>query len=109
MKHLCPVDRGLAARLASASGTTLLALGLEPPPAPIPERPSPVLKPEPVAPPPDPRLVDSVLVVAADGLNVAPAAVRAILHAAFKRARELGLDVRTVENALAPARVKAKT
>jgi hypothetical protein len=105
-----PADRDLAAQAATAASTTLEELGLVPRPEPLPSEPSPPTPPPaPVAPPPepkplppDPRLVDSVVCVAADLLSVPPQAVRSVLYAAFRRAREVGLDVAMVEAALAP-------
>jgi hypothetical protein len=45
--------------------------------------------------------VDAVVCVAADALAATPATVRDALHAAFRRARELGLSLQDVEDALA--------
>jgi hypothetical protein len=87
-----PLDAELAAGLAHAAGATLESLGIVPPKSP----PPPVL-------PPMPRhlVVDAVVCAAADATDAAPSAVRAILLAAFKRARELGLSTDEVEKALA--------
>jgi len=114
-----PADRSLAEDVASAAGTDLEAWGLIPrvappqPPAPAPvvfapeppSLPASASEPEPAPaapPPPHPRLVDSVVCAAADLLNVPPQGVRPALHAAFRRAQELGLDLETVVTTLAP-------
>jgi hypothetical protein len=87
-----PLDTDLAAGLAQCAGGTLEGLGIVPPSPP----PPPVL-------PPMPRhlVVDAVVCAAADATDAAPSAVRAILLAAFRRARELGLATDEVEKALA--------
>ncbi len=102
-------DPELAAELAGAASTTVDALGLVAPPAPIvatPPFPEPVVvlaPPPPLPPPPLPTalVVDAVVCAAADATQVTPAAVRATLLAAFRRARELRLTVEDVETALA--------
>lgn len=119
-----PRDPALAARIAAHSGTSLVALGIEKPPAP----PPPPLPPEPVrppapppAPPPPPppplptaTLVDSIVCVAADAAGVLPRAIRPALAAAFVRAREVQLDVGAIADSLTGAdgageKEKAKT
>jgi transcriptional regulator with XRE-family HTH domain len=93
-----PADAALAAEIATASGTTLGALGvlpLHPPPA----------APVPTAAPPD-RVVDAVVCAAAESIHVAPQNVRPALLAAFSCARELGLTVEDIEKVL---RAKANT
>ena len=75
----------------SPAGTTLIALGLEKPPAPPPPPPRP-------APPPPP--VEDIVCAAADAMNVLPRDVRPALLAAFTRTRRLGLGVEVVERAL---------
>ncbi len=89
-----PRDADLAAKLAASAGTTLEALGLvSPPPAAVVPAPGP--------PPLSPRhLVDVVVCAAAEALNVAPPAVRPVLLAAFRKAREVGLKVEDVEAVL---------
>lgn len=87
-----PHDAELAAEVAAAAGTTLVSLGLEAAQAP----PAP-------APPPRDLVVDAVVCAAADSTNVPPSAVRGLLLAAFRRARELGLTVDEVERALGQA------
>jgi hypothetical protein len=89
-----PVDPALAAELAYEARTTLEGLGLVAPPAPV-------------APPP-PRLatediIDSVVCAAAEAMGAMPSAVRPALLAACRRARRLGLDMKTVEEALGAA------
>lgn len=96
-----PRDADLAAKLAASAGTTLEALGLAiPPPAAV--EPAPAIAPQ--GPPPlSPRhLVDVVVCAAAEALNVAPPAVRPVLLAAFRKAREVGLKVEDVEGVLGP-------
>jgi len=91
-----PADRDVATQLAAAAGTTLIALGLEKPPAPPPPPPPPA----PPAPPVE-DIVDSIVCAAADAMNVLPRDVRPALLAAFTRTRRLGLGVEVVERALA--------
>jgi hypothetical protein len=84
-------DEALAKELAEATSETLESLGLVPPAKP----------PEALTP----LVVDSVVCAAADGFETAPATMRgtrAAVFAAFRRARQLGLSVEAVENALAP-------
>ena len=81
-----PHDPSLAAKLAQTGGTTLEALGIA-----VPAQ-------TPLAPPS--YLIDAVVWAAAEALNVAPPAVRPVLLAAFRRAREVGLRVEDVEAAL---------
>jgi len=83
---LYPVDPALAAEVAEAGETTLIALGLEKPPTPL---------------PPD-RIVDSVVCAAADAMEALPRLVRPGLLAAVVRARELGIGLETIEAALTP-------
>ena len=97
-----PRDPELAARLAAEAGTTLVKLGLV---APIQQPPSVVTSAPPPAPPP--HLTDVVVCAAAEELNVAPQAVRPVLLAAFRRAREVGLRVEDVERTLSAALERA--
>jgi transcriptional regulator with XRE-family HTH domain len=91
---LVPLDRGLAEEAAAHAHQTLEELGLVAPAAPPgPPRPAVTAR----------DLVDAVLCVAAEASDASPRALRPVLHAAFKRARELGLSVDAVEVALAPA------
>jgi hypothetical protein len=94
-----PADPDLAAQLAAAAGTTLVALGLVKPPAPPPPPPAP-------APPPPPveDVVDSIVCAAADAMSVLPRDVRPALLAAFTRARRLGIGIEAVEKALGAAK-----
>jgi transcriptional regulator with XRE-family HTH domain len=84
-----PQDRALAAELASSASESLESLGLE-----VSQAPPPL---------PSHLVVDAVVCAAADALEAAPNTVRAALHAAFKRARDLRLSVDDVEKALSPA------
>jgi transcriptional regulator with XRE-family HTH domain len=86
-----PLDPKLAATIAHEAGTTLEALGVV---KPVPPPPSPT---------PPPHLTDTVVCAAAEALNVPPPAVRPALLAAFRRAREVGLRVEHVEQALQDA------
>jgi transcriptional regulator with XRE-family HTH domain len=97
---LAPVDAALAAEAAAHLGETLMGLGLVAPPEP----PAPPIPVAPPAPPPTPAqdLVDVIVCAAADAMDAAPRVVRPVLHAAFRRARQLGLTVEQVERALAP-------
>lgn len=96
--HVHPHDAEVAAELAAAMGQTLESLGLVVPPLPAPPPPPP----PPAGPPPMPRhlAVDAVVCVASEALGAVPNAVRGVLLAAFRRARELGLSCEEVEQAL---------
>jgi hypothetical protein len=83
-----PHDPELASSLAASAGETLESLGIV---APAPA-PALTLPPHVVA--------DLIACAAADVLGSAPSAVRGALLAAFARARELGLSVADVEQAL---------
>jgi len=97
--HVLPHDRGLAAELAQAAGTTLDALGLVQRPAPAPAAAAP-----PVAPPPAPKLpdsvVDAIVCAAVDVTDMLPRQMRPALLAAYARTNELGLTAVDVERAL---------
>jgi hypothetical protein len=89
---LYPVNPALAEEAARVAGTNLVAMGLvvvPPPPEP----------PKPFIPPAD-KIMDSVVCAAAEAMNVMPGAMRAPLLAAFTRAREIGLTVEMMEEAL---------
>ncbi len=77
---LHPKDPALAAELAESAGTTLAALGLE---APQTEPDASLVRPE---------HADSVLVAAANALDLSPEAVRPAVAAAFSRALALGVS-----------------
>jgi DNA-binding XRE family transcriptional regulator len=102
--HVHPRDAETAPDLAAAIGQTLESLGIVAPPPPPPPPPAPLPAPPP-GPPPMPRdlAVDAVVCVASDALGAMPAAVRAGLLAAFRRARQLGLSCEEVEQALEKA------
>jgi transcriptional regulator with XRE-family HTH domain len=90
---LLPLDVALAAEAAAHLGDTLESLGLaapQPPPRPAP------------SPTPPQDLVDIVVCAAAEASDVSPRSMRPLLHVAFRRAREVGLTVQQVEQALAP-------
>jgi DNA-binding XRE family transcriptional regulator len=89
-----PEEADLADELLAAAGVHVPA-----PLAPPPERvPLPVPPPVPVAMPK--HAVDAVVYAAADAMNVAPRAMRLAIAAAFLRARELGLSIEAVAEAL---------
>ena len=90
-----PRDPALAREIVTALGTTLEAQGLVLP-APT---PSPLPPPAPAPDPPD-GIVDAVVCAAAEAMEMMPKEVRPGLHAAFARAREIGLTVDLVERAL---------
>jgi hypothetical protein len=83
-------DRETAAACAELGRTTLEAMGLAP---------APVAASAPFAPALE-DIVDSVVCVAAEVANVAPASMRSALLAAFTRARKIGLSVEAAEKAL---------
>jgi transcriptional regulator with XRE-family HTH domain len=96
-KLVYPRDPELAGTLAEASSETLESLGIVATALAVPasseSAPAPRLAPRFVA--------DLVVCAAADVLGVAPRSARAALLAAFSRAREMGLSVAEVEEALA--------
>ena len=81
-----PVDPALAARCARVGETTLEALGLEVPTPRDPPR----------------HHADAVVCAAAEALDASPRAVRPVLLAAVRKAREVGLTVEQLERLLAP-------
>jgi transcriptional regulator with XRE-family HTH domain len=96
-----PRDASLAAKIAAAAGTSLEQLGLvRPPPVAVPPVAKALALP---APSPPTHLTDAVVCAAAEALNAPPPAVRPVLLAAFRRAREVGLRVEDVEQALSDA------
>jgi len=100
-RRVSPIDAALAAELAEASDTTLLALGLEVPPAPAVVTTAAPVAPPPPPPPPDPiHIVDTVVCAAAEAMQLMPEAIRPALRAAFRRARLTGLSVEDVDRAL---------
>jgi len=95
-------DRALASELAALGGTTLVALGLESPPAP----PAP---PQPARPSPSAKhLVDSVVCAAAEAMQTPPHAMRPALVAAFERAAALGMTMEGALEGLAPEKKAGK-
>ncbi len=104
---LHPRDRNLASEVADAIDETLESLGLEMPPA-APPPPAPQAPPPPGAKARTEDFVDLVVLAAVEQSGSLPAAVRPWLHAAFKRAGELGLGVDMVESALRPASASKK-
>lgn len=81
-----PHNRALALKIAAAAGVTLEATRIEPPPPPP-------------APLPD-SVVDAVVCAAAEAMEMMPKEIRPGLHAAFARAKEIGLSVDAIERAL---------
>jgi hypothetical protein len=96
-----PHDADLAAQLAAAAGTTLLALGLVSP-APAPPLPSPAAPPAPAVE----DIVDAIVCAASDAMNALPREVRPALLAAFSRARRLGLSIEVIERALGASKAE---
>ncbi len=96
-----PRNRELSAQLAAAGHTTLEGLGLVAKVVPPPPEPAPAK--------PDARLVEVVLCAAAEALDASPAVVRPALLQAFRRARELGLDLETVEAGLQPTAASTRS
>jgi DNA-binding XRE family transcriptional regulator len=95
---LHPRNRALAAEVADHLEETLVSLGLEaPPPPPSPPVPPPAPAPPPVRPE---DLVDVLVLTAVEMTGAPPAAMRAMLHAVFRRGREVGLTVEGAEKAL---------
>jgi transcriptional regulator with XRE-family HTH domain len=88
-----PVQPELASQVAVASGTSLLALGLAPPPDPA----------APAALPPAHR-IERVVYAAAEASDLSPRAVRPALVAAFTRAKEVGFTLDDVLAALSAAK-----
>ncbi|MBV9946955.1 MAG: hypothetical protein JOZ69_08915, partial [Myxococcales bacterium] len=80
---------------AVAAGETLESLGLAP------KEPKESAKPPPRLAPSD--LADAVVCAVADATDLLPRALRPLLHAAFARARALGLTLEEVEEGLRPA------
>ncbi len=93
---LLPHDRTLAAEVADYVDETLVSLGLE---APLPP-PAPPLPPPPMSPIRAEDLVDVLVLAAVELTGAAPAPTRLMLHAVFKRAKDVGLTVDAVEKAL---------
>jgi hypothetical protein len=94
-----PHDVPLAEALAVQARTTLEKLGLvRPAPAPPPPLPPPAPSP-PV--PPLARLVDIVVCAVADALDLPPRAARPALLAGVRCAKDLGLKLDEMEQALA--------
>jgi transcriptional regulator with XRE-family HTH domain len=87
-----PLDAALAKDLAARGGTSLVALGLEKPPAPS------VVKGE-LTPLPA-HLADSIVCVAAEAVETTPKAMRPALVAAFERALALGMTAEEVLGAM---------
>jgi transcriptional regulator with XRE-family HTH domain len=98
---LYPRDRALAAEVADYIEETLVSLGIEQPPPPPPPPLPPAPPPAPPARPED--LVDALVLTAVEMMGAAPAPVRAMLHAVFKRGREVGLTMDAAEKALRAA------
>jgi hypothetical protein len=83
-----PHDPALAAEIVAALGMTLEGAGIIPP------------APAPPPPPPPDWVVDAVVCATAEAMEMMPRQVRPGLHAAFLRAKEIGLTVDVIERAL---------
>ena len=104
-----PFNRELAARIAEAGSSSVVALGLEDESAPVhaPPPSEPVLiasEPAslPALKPAMHHLVDSVICAAAESMGQPPQALRPALFAACARAREIGLTLEDLEQSLMP-------
>jgi transcriptional regulator with XRE-family HTH domain len=102
-----PKDPALAAEIAAEGGATLEGLGLAARSSVDPS--APVAPPIPLRPfPPVDLVMDSIVHVAARALDAenpgsdSVETVRAVLRAAFARARGLGLTVEEIDDALSP-------
>jgi hypothetical protein len=113
-RDVFPIDRELAASIAEHAETTFEALGLVQAPAPPAPEPPPqplALQPQLPEAPPAPRepafdarhLADSVVCAAVEASTLTPSALRPILLAAIVRARELRMDMESVEAGLRAA------
>jgi hypothetical protein len=99
VQHIYPVNRDVAAQIASEIGETFVSLGLEQP-APVAaassaEQARPSL--------PVSHLVDSIVCAAAEAIATTPQAVRPALLAAFDRAASVSLGLDEVREALRSA------
>jgi transcriptional regulator with XRE-family HTH domain len=92
-----PHDRELALALVDQFNATSSPAFQVPRERFLPEVP-PAAKPKPV----EPHKIEAVLFAAADAVDQSPRAVRAVLHAAFTRAAELGVTPTEVADFLAP-------
>jgi hypothetical protein len=88
-RHVHAEDPELAAEIAAHLGQSLESLGIAA------QQPA-------TRTVSTPQAVDIVVCAAAEAIDVSPRTIRTALHAAFKHARTLGLDVATLEAALAP-------
>ncbi len=94
-------DEYLAAKLASAAGSSLEGLGLAPPPSPPP--PEPPVRSPPVRPfPPIVLMLDSILYAAKEASARTSGDVKEVLRAAFERTEGLGVSVEEVNSVLNP-------
>jgi transcriptional regulator with XRE-family HTH domain len=94
---LVPLDVDLAAEVAKAAGETLESLGLVS--KPVADKPGLRATPD--------DLADTVLCAVAEAADLPPRVLRPILHAAFVRARAIGLTVEQLEESMR-ARIGAK-
>jgi len=95
---LHPTDPELAARIAAFCGGTLEQFGIAPPPPPPSAAPPPSAPQAPAVV--SAQAVESVLFAAADATDLPLSSVKAVLVAAFVRARDLGLSVEGLTEAL---------
>jgi transcriptional regulator with XRE-family HTH domain len=87
------IDPASAARIAEARGSSLQALGLAPSVAAPPTSATVPLR----------HAADAVVLAGAEAADVPVATVRAIVRAAFARAREMGLSIDSVAQGLEPS------
>jgi hypothetical protein len=98
IRALHPNDPELAARIAAFCNGTLEQFGIAPPTPPPSAPQAPPAAPVPAAM--SAHAVESVLFAAAAATDLPLSSVKAILVAALVRARELGVDVETMAEAL---------
>ncbi|MGH7438877.1 MAG: helix-turn-helix domain-containing protein [Polyangiaceae bacterium] len=102
---LVPVDRELAEEIANEEAPLFEVLGIPKPVVP-PASPAAPAAPVPAAPASratERDLADVVLCATAEQSDLPPRALRPLLHAAFARARALGLTVEQLDEAFAPS------
>jgi hypothetical protein len=99
---LYPTNRALATEVADAAGgETLKSLGLEgSAPSPAPPAPATLPRAE--------DLVDILVLAAVELTGSSPATVRPMLHAVFRRGREVGITMEAAEKALRPPVLQAE-
>jgi transcriptional regulator with XRE-family HTH domain len=101
-RRVYEVNRDLAVEVAEATRNTLVGLGIEAAPVPVP------VVSHPVEPAPSPKeRVDLVVLAVVERGALLPSVVRPLLRAAVRRARELGLTLDALEAGLRPVPKKS--